>query len=285
MAGITQLSSEWEQWIRLNIERGVPSNLLVEDMVKDNFDRRFAESAVSQCGTRPASTAAPISGHQSRLAGANHIDIGGHHITVVLRIKSPEVMVIDHALSDEECDELIRLSRPKLAQSTTVDRVTGAEEVIRDRSSEGTYFMRGENALVARIEQRLSELTATPIENGEGLQILHYAAGAEYKPHFDFFEPEHAGSATHLEKGGQRVSTTVLYLNDVEAGGETIFPEIPLAVTARKGSAVYFSYFDADGSLDRLTLHGGAPVRSGEKWIATKWVRQRAHIEPPDTTN
>jgi prolyl 4-hydroxylase len=150
--------------------------------------------------------------------------------------------------------------------------------VIHDRSSEGTYFMRGENPLVTRIERRLAELSSYPVENGEGLQILHYGVGGEYKPHFDFFEPEYAGSAGHLENGGQRVSTTILYLNDVEVGGETIFPEISLLVSARKGAAVYFSYYDAGGVPDRLTLHGGTPVRSGEKWIATKWVRERPHI-------
>jgi len=280
MAGITHLSTEWDQWIVLNIGRGVGTAQLTEDMVKNGFDRGFAESAVAICRSQFASTAVQPSGDGSRLASANHIDIAGHRLTVVARIESPAVSIINNALTSEECDELVGLCRSKLTRSTTVDSVTGAEGVIRDRSSEGTYFMRGENALVSRIERRLAELTSTPIENGEGLQILHYAAGAEYKPHFDFFDPEHAGSATHLDKGGQRVSTTILYLNDVEAGGATIFPEISLSVTPRKGSAVYFSYVGTDGSLDRLTLHGGAPVTSGEKWIATKWVRQRAHMDP-----
>jgi prolyl 4-hydroxylase len=277
MALVTELTSEWDQWLILNTGRGVPSALLVEDMVKNGFDRGFATSAVSRCTVRLATTPPSISGARSRLASANHIDIDGHRLSVVSRIQSPQVTVIEHVLSSEECDELIALSRPKLARSTTIDRTTGSEAVIHDRSSEGTYFMRGENPLVARIELRLSELISNPVENGEGLQILHYGVGAEYKPHFDFFEPEYAGSAAHLEKGGQRISTTILYLNDVEAGGETIFPEISLTVTARKGAAVHFSYCNDGGALDRLTLHGGTPVRSGEKWIATKWVRERAH--------
>jgi prolyl 4-hydroxylase len=280
MGGITQLSSEWDQWMILNTRRGVPFARLVEDMVRNGFDRGFAESAVSQCSTRHAPNVASASRDRGRLGSGSHIDIGDHRIAVVSRIKSPDIAVIDHAMSNEECDELIALSRTKLARSTIVDPLTGSEMVIGDRSSEGTYFMRGENALVARIEQRLSELSGVPVENGEGLQILHYSIGGEYKPHFDFFEPEHAGSAVHLEKGGQRVSTTILYLNDVEAGGETIFPEITLSVTPRKGAAVHFSYYDDPGVLDRRTLHGGAPVRSGEKWIATKWVRQRPHISP-----
>jgi len=274
---MTTLSADWDQWIRLNVSRGVPASMLIADMVKNGFEYPFAEAAVAERSSTLDGAADAIPGKGSRLTSDNHIDIDGHSLSVVSRTASPEIVVLDHVLSPEECDELIALSRPKLARSTTIDRSTGREEVIRDRSSEGTFFMRGENPLVKRIEQRLADLTQTPVENAEGLQILHYGVGAEYKPHFDFFEPEYAGSASHLAKGGQRINTTILYLNDVAAGGETIFPEVSLSVTARKGAAVYFSYYDSNGVLDRLTLHGGAPVTRGDKWIATRWCRQRAH--------
>jgi len=277
MTGITTLSSEWDQWILLNVSRGVPVSMLVADMVRNGFDRAFAESAVLQRSTKPEPADGLTAGRQSGLAAQNRFEIDGHSLSVVSRTATPDIVVLDHVLSNDECDELIALSLPKLSRSTTIDRATGREEVIPDRSSEGTYFMRGENPLVTRIEQRLAKLTATPVENAEGLQILHYGVGAQYKPHFDFFEPEYAGSLAHLEKGGQRINTTILYLNDVEEGGETIFPEIALSVSARKGAAVYFSYYLPDGVLDRLTLHGGAPVKRGHKWIATRWVRERAH--------
>ena len=65
-----------------------------------------------------------------------------------------------------------------------------------------------------------------------------------------------------------------MYLNDVEEGGETFFPKLNLSVHPRKGMAVYFEYFYQDQSLNELTLHGGAPVTKGEKWIATQWVRR-----------
>jgi prolyl 4-hydroxylase len=280
MGKIKHLSAEWEEWVLTNIARGVPPGMLVEDMVNKDFDRAFATSSVMQrAGLRVANDAAneAVTVAPSRIAPANHIDIEGHRIRVTSRIDAPDVVVLENVLSERECDELIALSRSKLARSTTIDRDTGAEQVIAARSSEGAFFMRGENPLVSCIEQRLAALTGMPIENGEGLQILHYGTGGEYQPHFDFFEPEHAGSAAHLKTGGQRVSTIILYLNDVEAGGETIFPDITFAVTARKGAAVYFSYCDSNGELDRLTLHGGAPVRRGEKWIATKWLRQGPH--------
>jgi prolyl 4-hydroxylase len=277
MGTIKHLSADWEQWVHTNVCRGVPAAVLIEEMVGKDFDRAFATASVMRRSpqTDPGGIAEP---RPSRISSGSRIDIEGHSITVVSRIQSPDIAMLDHVLSYEECDALIALSRSKLARSTTIDSATGAEQVIDARSSEGSYFMRGENAIVSRIEYRLAALTGMPVENGEGLQILHYGTGGEYQPHFDFFEPQDPGSAGHLKSGGQRVCTTIMYLNDVDAGGETIFPDLHLSVSPRKGAAVYFSYCDSRGALDRLTLHGGAPVKRGEKWIATKWARQGAHV-------
>jgi prolyl 4-hydroxylase len=124
---------------------------------------------------------------------------------------------------------------------------------------------------------RIAEFMNWPQERGEGLQILHYHIGGEYKPHYDYFPPQDTGSDPHLATGGQRQATLIIYLNDVEQGGETIFPDTSLSITPRRGSAVYFSYCNSAGQVDPATLHGGAPVLRGEKWIATKWVRERRY--------
>ena len=177
-------------------------------------------------------------------------------------------------LSDDECEELIRRSAVKLARSTTIDSQTGQEIVIPNRSSFGTFFSLNEDNFIARLDGRLSELLRWPVDHGEGIQILRYQVGGEYRPHFDYFPPGDSGSGPHISQGGQRIGTLVMYLNDVEDGGETIFPKIGLSVIPRRGHAVYFSYCNSRNQADPLTLHGGAPVRRGEKWIATKWLRQ-----------
>jgi prolyl 4-hydroxylase len=187
------------------------------------------------------------------------------------------VTVVDGLLSAEECDELVRLSAHKLVRSTIVDRERGSAEVIAGRTSEGTYFPLNADAFIARLDRRISALMNAPVENGEGLQILHYRTGDEYKPHYDYFPPEDAGSSTHLAQGGQRVASLVIYLNDVEDGGATVFPQLGLTVGPKKGAAVYFEYCNSRGQVDPQTLHGGLPVLRGEKWIATKWMRQRRY--------
>jgi prolyl 4-hydroxylase len=45
-----------------------------------------------------------------------------------------------------------------------------------------------------------------------------------------------------------------------------------LEVTPFKGQALFFSYDRAHESTG--TLHGGAPVIEGEKWVAAKWLRE-----------
>jgi prolyl 4-hydroxylase len=117
-----------------------------------------------------------------------------------------------------------------------------------------------------------------PIENGEGLQVLHYSTGAGSEPHFDYLQPGNAANRESIARSGQRVSTLVTYLNDVPAGGQTVFPALGWAVSPVRGNAVYFEYGDDAGRVDARSLHASAPVTQGEKWVVTKWMRQRRFV-------
>ena len=202
-----------------------------------------------------------------------YIDTGDRRVAVLQTMADPRVVVFGSVLSDEECDQLIALARPRLARSLTVATKTGGEEVNADRTSNGMFFQRGETELVRRIERRLAVLANWPEENGEGLQILQYGPGAEYKPHYDYFDPSEPGTPTILKRGGQRVATIVMYLAEPAKGGGTVFPDVHLEVAPKRGNAVFFSYERPHPST--RTLHGGSPVLAGEKWIATKWMRER----------
>jgi prolyl 4-hydroxylase len=301
------LSAEWKQWLESNVARGCTAQSMIDVMVGNNFERGFATDAVQTClaaasaSTSDSATDEVATDLQAKngtiddLAGAAEqhgdsaayvyetprlpqsgalIRTGDQAIRVAIRIDQPVVAVFDNVLTREECEELIRQSEAKLRRSTIVDPQTGREAVIDERSSQGAFFALNENDFIRRLDTRISQLMQLPPENGEGLQILNYRAGGEYRPHFDFFPLDEPGSKTHLARGGQRVSTLVIYLNGVEEGGETVFPELGLAVVPRLGSAVYFEYCNSRGQTDAMTLHGGNPVTRGEKWIATKWMRQ-----------
>ena len=192
-------------------------------------------------------------------------------VQVLLTLQHPRVVLFGGFLSEAECDALMALARPRLARSETVDNDSGGSEVNAARTSDGMFFQRGEAPLIARIEQRIAALLRWPVERGEGLQVLRYRPGAQYRPHFDYFDPAQPGTAAVL-RGGQRVGTLLMYLNTPRRGGATIFPDVNLEVGPIKGHAMFFSYdrpHEATG-----TLHGGAPVTEGEKWVATKWLRE-----------
>jgi len=221
---------------------------------------------------QPVPPAAPVRPHLALDGLPRAIDVGDRIVTVHVSLRRPRLAVLGNVLSDDECEALIRAAEPRLKRSRTVQTMTGGEELNADRTSDGMFFRRGESPLIQRIEARLSRLVHWPVENGEGLQVLRYRPGAEYKPHYDYFDPNAPGTARITERGGQRVATLVIYLNEPVRGGGTTFPDVGLEVMPQRGHAVFFAYDQPDPAT--LTLHGGAPVLEGEKWVATKWLRE-----------
>jgi prolyl 4-hydroxylase len=201
------------------------------------------------------------------------VDGGDKWLEVIYRQHSPEVVVFKNFLSGSECDVLVDQARARLSVSNTVDTVTGAEMLHAARTSYGMFYERSENEVVQRVEARIAKVLHWPVKNGEGLQVLRYTQGGQYLPHYDYFDPHGAGTPVLLARGGQRVGTFIMYLVEPESGGFTVFPDLNLQVRPAKGRAVFFSY--AQPHCSSRTLHGGEPVTAGEKWIATKWLRQR----------
>jgi len=111
-----------------------------------------------------------------------------------------------------------------MSQSTVVDASTGRHAVYPDRTSQGAMFARSENALVADIEKSVAIDTGLPVTRFEGVQVMRYEKGQEYKAHFDYFEPSNPGSLRHLRNGGQRVLTALMYLSTPFEGEGRPFP-------------------------------------------------------------
>jgi prolyl 4-hydroxylase len=271
MAG-SDVTPELRRWIVEHTALGHTPGQLLSSMLASGWaapaaGRALEEVLCSQAVELPNRADLPAAVPVPALTTA------AHGAQVVSRMAKPCVIVLGGLLSHDECDELVALARPRLSRSETVRLSTGSSEVHQARTSEGMFFGREENPLCARIEQRIAEMFNWPIENGEGLQVLHYRPGAEYKPHYDYFDPEQPGTVPVLKRGGQRVASLVMYLNTPAKGGSTVFPDVEFEVEPIKGNAVFFSYDRPHPST--RTLHGGAPVIEGEKWVATKWLRER----------
>ncbi|MEO8988427.1 MAG: 2OG-Fe(II) oxygenase [Rhodanobacter sp.] len=270
------ISPELREWIvaTTRVGHGIPDVLRL--MKENGYDPRQSRSIVAEVLKLPlaalnAGTTRPEpKGLRTKHPEAPSIQVDGHLIGISAGVDEPPLRLLDGILDDTECATLIELARPRLQRALTVDD-NGKQQVDQRRTSEGMFFTLGEVPLIRQIEQRLAVLLGVPVSHGEGLQVLHYLPGQEYQPHFDWFDPELAGFDAITRDGGQRIASVVMYLNTPEQGGGTAFPELGLTVTARRGCAVYFAY---EGG-DRSSLHAGLPVMRGEKWIATKWLRER----------
>ena len=277
---VQPVTPELRQWIIEQATAGQPPEAVLQSMLSSGWNEDVAIAALedtlrehlaerARLAALPAMVPVPEpmpDGTRTRLWA------GDREVTVVTSLHNPRVVVFANLITDEECDEIIALARARLARSETVQTETGSSEINEARTSQGMFFDRGEHAVCARVEARMAALMHWPLENGEGLQVLRYGPGAEYKPHYDYFDPAQPGTPGILKRGGQRVASLVCYLNTPERGGATIFPDVQLEVAPIKGNAVFFSYDRAHAST--RSLHGGAPVVEGEKWVATKWVRE-----------
>ncbi|MGE0496482.1 MAG: 2OG-Fe(II) oxygenase [Ramlibacter sp.] len=274
MSSNQTITPELRQWIVEQAQAGFAPEVVLKSMVASGWNEDVAITALE-------STLQAHLQNQGRVPVPSpaindsplYVEAGDRRVHVLQVMDEPRVVVFGNLLADDECEALIEAARPRLARSLTVAVKTGGEELNDDRTSNGMFFQRGENELIRRIEERIAALVNWPMENGEGLQVLYYRPGAEYKPHYDYFDPHEPGTPTILKRGGQRVATLVMYLGEPEKGGGTIFPDVKLEVAPKRGNAVFFSYDRADPST--RTLHGGAPVIAGEKWVATKWLRER----------
>ena len=278
-------------WICHNLDRGCAPVDLIRGMQQEGFAPEVASGLV-QAFVDARTNGAPLPRDSviiddrgegylyetPRLPAGPILRTHDRDVPVAMRLERPVAAVLDDVLSIDECERLIALARPRLQPSTIVDPETGEDRTAEHRDSEGMFFHLNETPFIANLDRRISALMNCPVENGEGLQVLRYGPRAKNTPHFDFLIPSNPANKASLARSGQRISTMVIYLNQVERGGETVFPEVGLAVLPRQGSAVYFEYGNSRRQVDPLSVHAGAPVIAGEKWAMTKWMRERPFV-------
>lgn len=182
---------------------------------------------------------------------------------------SPEATIFRSLFTEAECDFLIAAAQPMLQPSKVVDPATGALVANPVRTSDAAPFpLPAEGPAVHALCRRLALASGTDVRQGEPLQVLRYAPGQEYRPHFDAID----------RADNQRILTFLVYLNDGYDGGETQFLHSGLTVKGRKGDGLLFRNAREDGRSDPNSRHAGLPVTSGEKFLASRWIRQRALI-------
>ena len=182
--------------------------------------------------------------------------------------EDPHIEIVRALLSPEECAYLIDRAQPLLKPSFVDDGKTAMGRPDPIRTSHGAAFVpHDEDLVVQAINRRIARATSTEIGNAEALYVMRYTPGQQYRPHLDALP----GLAN------QREWTAIAYLNDAFEGGATAFPELGLSLRLGRGDLLVFRDSGPDGQPDLRMRHAGEPVTSGEKWIATRWIRHGPH--------
>jgi prolyl 4-hydroxylase len=183
----------------------------------------------------------------------------------------PDIVRFRALFTPDECRYLIDAAGPMLAPAVVIDPGTGRQRPDPLRTADSIGFTPPlETLAVQALNRRIAAASRTRFEQGEPLQVLRYRPGGEYRPHFDAIP----GFAN------QRATTMLVWLNEEFEGGETEFPEAGLTLKGATGDAILFRNTGGDGRPDPASAHAGLPVRGGEKWLASRWIRERAYEAP-----
>lgn len=194
---------------------------------------------------------------------------------------SPRIISYPGIASAAECEWVRskasdRLQRAKVFHTASGDQTT---DPVRDNS--GTEFQLPQMDVVLEVlRARISAATRLPVPIFEPIQVLHYAVGEQFRPHHDFLDPQSPGFAEQLRLYGQRIATVLIYLNDGYEGGETVFPRLGISYRGGTGDGLFWTNVDRKGHADPMTMHAGTPPTSGEKWVISQWIRDRAPLSP-----
>ncbi|MES2605500.1 MAG: 2OG-Fe(II) oxygenase [Pseudomonadota bacterium] len=287
------MDQNWLAWARLNVARGCDRDELAKILLEHDFHPVAIISALQyvpksseliavmnqrlQAMGSPAVASAstvvtdPVSVFQA---------IDAVTLASAIKLESTKVhlYLIDNFLTDAECDELVKRIKDKARPST----ITNPNEPDKYfRTSKTCDLSVDADEWIQQLDHRIANYMGIEPERSEGIQGQHYQVGEEFKVHTDYFQPNTPEYEKFAGARGQRTWTFMIYLNDVEAGGETTFPRIPLTIEPKKGMAVAWNSLYPDGAVNPDTAHWAKPLVRGEKTIVTKWFRTHGSLTTP----
>ncbi len=192
---------------------------------------------------------------------------------------APRIASLHSFLTAAECYFLMSRGAPLLRRAQVFARSGsgGASEV---RTNDSMKFgLLESDPLVQSIDSRVAAALGEPAENGERFALLRYAPGQSYAPHCDWIDASDPEHAKDIARWGQRIKTLVVYLNEDFEGGETAFLKFDWTYKGRRGDALIWHNVSPEGEIDRLTLHAGLTPTAGEKWLLSKWMRDRSQAD------
>ena len=186
--------------------------------------------------------------------------------TTVKGTTTTPIYILDNFMRPDECTDIIAEFKGKFIPSP-LTRKDPNDNYFRTSK---TVFFDDQSPLQKYITNKILTTIGLDEKLAEKAQIQHYEVGNEFKAHWDWF---HEDADKPFFDRGQRIWTFMIYLNDVEEGGETHFTKLDQSITPKLGRAVIWSNLDKNGKVDYETQHAGTPVKKGQKYVITKWFK------------
>lgn len=191
---------------------------------------------------------------------------------------NPFIAVFDGVFNEETAKAAIAAGEDRLEQptyGTEAGRTTGEK-----RTNLAALIDQWQVPALTELASRISDIVRLPPENCETSKLLRYEGDQLFDVHFDGYNA--SGKSAHLlERGGQRLFTTLCYLNDVEAGGETAFPNLKVAIRPKLGRVLVFANTPPGANtVHEDSAHVGFGPGDGVKWVLSMWWREH-HFHVP----
>ena len=191
-----------------------------------------------------------------------------------LKYDREKVYEFDNILSQNECNMIIEMAKPKISKSAVLSK-----ERFHPGRTSSHVFLSSNHPLLQKIDSIVYSYLEIPIENYENLQVVNYKSTEKYDAHYDACDRSEEICQNDINtRGGLRYATFIFYLNDNFTGGETDFPKRNISTKPKRGKGVLFFNLNDDNTDRRdKSFHAGLPPNTGEKWMCNKWIRMNPH--------
>jgi prolyl 4-hydroxylase len=258
----TSFDDSWKFWIWDNVRRGSPKKELAQILLEKGFDEALIINEFNMSNIFKSEPLAPI---------LNIENLKAERLSDKLNI-----FKIKNVLTKDQCQRTIDIIKNKCQKSSVIDYESGGSKVTDFRTSSTAYLFRKDSGIIGEVEDAILAIVGVEEKYSEQIQGQYYKVGEQFKPHFDTLFPSSEKQKKDIEIFGNRTWTAMVYLNDTPKGGHTRFTELDLETIPELGTMILWQN-TRDGSNIPESKHWGMPVEEGEKFILTKWFREKQY--------
>lgn len=262
---IDYFDDSWKFWIWDNVRRGSPKKELADILLSKGFEKTLIINEFRMPNIFDKAISPPL--NLERLVEEFKAEKLSENLNI---------FKIKNVLTEKECSDIINIIKTHCAPSLTIDYVNGGNQKNNFRTSSTANLYRHIDPAVGAVEDAILKVVGIPENYSEQIQGQYYQVGQEFKPHFDTLFPKNEQGKRELDLKGNRTWTAMVYLNDTPKGGHTKFTEIGIETTPEMGTMVLWQNTENGENL-KNSKHWGMPVEEGEKFILTKWFREKEY--------